>query len=165
MNKLSIILISALLLACSSSTDSSGGGIIGDRIEAPLFTLNTWDNNSYSLSQFEGKVVYLFFLGHNCSLCIGNAPSTKRIYEKYSSDDVQVLGLDVWNGTNGQVATFITQTGVQYPVLTKASSVGNSYDVGRDHSILVDKEGRIAYDKSGVSRASIEEVIDELLAE
>ena len=45
---------------------------IGD--PAPDFTLESLDNGEISLSDYQGKIVYLYFLGNLCPICQANAP-------------------------------------------------------------------------------------------
>jgi peroxiredoxin len=172
-NIIFVILLSMFaFMACSENMSSSdtGSGLISDRQTAPSFSLNSvtynnTNNGTISLSSLKGKVVYLFFLGYSCPTCVASAPDTKTINGSYDSDDVVVLGLDVWNGSSGQVANFITQTGIKYPVLTQAGSVGTQYGAYNDYSVVVDKDGKIAFKGGGVNEDAIRSVIDELLTE
>ena len=156
-----------LLIGCETSTDSQENG---ERKKAPDFTLsstiaNNTNNGDISLSDYDGKVVYLFFLGYNCPPCIDKAPRTTNIFESFSSDSVQVLGLDAWDGSISGAADFIIQTGIEYPVLIDAGRVADQYDVIQEYSVLVDKNGLIAYKKSGIDRQEIKETINQLLLE
>ena len=168
MRTYSFVLLTFLIFSCSDSgtgNNESNNIIDTERQSAPDFTLQTLENNSLSLSDFQGKVVYIFFLGYNCPFCISNAPKTKRIDESYNDDEVVVIGLDVWNGTVSQLNSFRASTGVQYPLCKNASSVGSDYGVIRDYSVVVDKQGRIAYKESEVKENAIKNVIDTLLQE
>ena len=163
-----IILITAvLIMGCDKSVDPQEEG---NRGEAPDFTLsstimNNTNNGDISLADFKGKVVYLFFLGYNCPPCIDAAPITINIAESYSIDSLQILGLDAWDGSIGGAANFIIQTGVEYPVLIDASEVAAQYSVIQEYSVLVDKNGRIAYKKSGINMKELKNTIDILLTE
>ena len=46
----------------------------------------------------------------------------EAVYSKYRDQGFEVLGLDGWDGTKGQVEDFIKKTKVTFPVLLKASS-------------------------------------------
>lgn len=155
------------MISCENST---GPAQKNDRTKAPDFTLNSTtltnaNNGELSLSEFEGKVVYLFFLGYACPPCINAAPRTKNIDESYSEEKVQIIGLDVWDGSIGGAANFIIQTDVKYPVCTDASTVANKYGVVQEYSVIVDKDGRIAYKKNGINEQEIKITIDTLLNE
>lgn len=161
-----ILLILLFALSCSSSSGPDNDDkLISDRPEAVNFTFSTISGDNFSLSDYTGKVVYLFFLGSYCPICIGNAPGTVIVDNKYDNSEVQVIGLDVWDGSGSQVVSFISSTGVKYPVLQNASSIQSDYGVRYDYSVLVDKQGRVAYKKEGVNSGELIENINSLLLE
>jgi peroxiredoxin len=161
-----ILFILLITLSCSdSSGPEDNEKLIDERAKAANFTLETIKGEKLSLSDYKGKVVYLFFLGSFCPVCKANAPGTVTVDNKYDDKDVQIIGLDVWDGSGSQIVDFIGSTGVQYPILKKASSLQSSYGVSYDYSVLVDKEGRVAYKKEGVNSGELSTNIDLLLAE
>lgn len=146
-------------------TGGGGGGTTNPNA-APAFTLDAYPSGKISLKDYQGKVVYLFFVGYNCPPCIASAPSTQsEIAEKYDTSKLQVLALDVWDGGTGDVANFQIQTGIKYPVLMKASTVGTAYNATNDYSVLVDQNGDIAYSAYGVNITALKEKINQLLGE
>jgi len=162
-----VLVLAFMILACSKSVDPL---IESDREKAPDFTLSSatitnTNNGDISLADFKGKIVYLFFLGYNCPPCIDAAPRTKDIYKSFSTDSVQVLGLDAWNGSISGAANFIIQTGIEYPVLIDAETVAGQYNVIQEYSVIIDKTGHIAYKKSGVNKQKIKDAINTLLME
>lgn len=60
------------------------------------------------------------------------------------------MGIDVWNGTTGQVLSYAATGNVTYPLLRNGALVGrtyqgpNSWD-GRDTYYIVDSTGRVNY--------------------
>jgi hypothetical protein len=52
--------MSALLVAAAASAQTPGVGSL-----APDFTHTSLEHGTIKLSEYRGKVVYLFFLGHN----------------------------------------------------------------------------------------------------
>ena len=171
MNFFKHLFYSAGILMLISSCSSSSGPNTNDYIisedkrqSAPDFSLESLSNGTQTLSEYSGKVVYLYFLGYNCPYCIADAPGTQsQVAEKYNSNDVQILGLDLWDGSVSSLTYFRSQTGVNYPLLLKASSIGNAYKAYNDYSVIIDKKGRIAYRGGGVDIARIQGVIDALL--
>jgi len=162
-----VLLSSILIFGCEKSTEPQEKS---DRDLAPDFTLNSTtlnntNNGEISLADFKGKVVYLYFLGYNCPPCIDAAPLTIKIDESFSEDSLQVLGLDAWDGSISGAANFIIQTGVQYPVLIDAGEVADQYKVIQEYSLLIDKNGRIAYKEFGINMQEIKNTINTLLTE
>tara|TARA_B100000700_G_scaffold324297_1_gene430078 strand:- start:671 stop:988 length:318 start_codon:yes stop_codon:yes gene_type:complete len=64
-----------------------------------------------------------------------------EMHQRKRDEDLQILGLDIWNGSAAQLTTFQTTTGATMPMLQQA---GNPvYPLGMDVSTIavVDKEG------------------------
>ncbi|RMG67222.1 MAG: T9SS C-terminal target domain-containing protein [Calditrichaeota bacterium] len=138
--------ICAALLFLAVALNALAQGV-GD--PAPPFTHNSLENGQISLSDFAGKVVYLYFFGYNCPPCIVFGPITEQIHQIYiNNPDVVVLGLDVWDGSAAQVlVNFKQPTGVTYPLLLQASSTGGAYGVNVDWNVVVDQNQVIRYTK------------------
>ena len=94
-----------------------------------------------------------------------NVELTSQLIQSYSEEKVQIIGLDAWDGSIGGAANFIIQTGVKYPVCIDAGSVADKYNVVQEYSVIVDKNGRIAYKEFGVNEQEIKSTIDMLLNE
>jgi len=136
---------------------------------APDFTLESLDHGSQSLSDYEGKVVYLFFFGYSCPPCKTHGPIIQtEIANKYSAEDVQVLGLDVWNGGTSGLTSYKGSTGVSFPLLNNAGSVQSLYGVPRqDYTVIVDQNGIVqeVHDNypSNLDIGNSQDIIDQLL--
>ncbi|OGG49973.1 MAG: hypothetical protein A3F84_13725 [Candidatus Handelsmanbacteria bacterium RIFCSPLOWO2_12_FULL_64_10] len=119
---------------------------VGDK--APDFRLKGLDNRDYALSDFRGKVVFLNFLGYSCKYCIQDGPAVeKNIHQLFREQgEVQVLGVDVWDGPPSDVQRyFVDLTRTSYPVLLKGSHVGGQYGVDLDTYLVVDQDGTVRY--------------------
>lgn len=70
-------------------------------------------------------------------------------YNATKPGEVQVLGVDLWNGTAGQLNSFRNQTGATYPLLLNgASSVGGNVDAlygPYDNHLVLNKQGIVRY--------------------
>jgi peroxiredoxin len=121
---------------------------------APAFSLQTSTGENINLSDFDGKVVTLFFFGHGCPPCRGIAPSTQdELADPYSSNDgYAILGLDVWDGNSSSVDAFEAVTKVNFPLLLNASSVAREYETTYDRLVVIDQSGEIVF--SGTQPAS-----------
>ena len=135
---------------------------------APTFSLQTSTGENINLSDFEEKVITLFFFGHGCSPCRGIAPSIQdQLADSFSSnDDYVILELDVWDGNSSAVDAFEAVTGVNFPLLLNASSVARNYETTYDRIVVIDQNGGIAF--SGTKPASgdleaVKTLIDSLL--
>jgi peroxiredoxin len=135
-------LITALTFASCVSEDPLEMGTT-----APAFTLKSLDGDNVSLSDFNNKVVVLFFFGNNCPSCKAAAPSVESMLVTpfAKSTDYMVLGLDQWDGNSAAVQTFKTTTKVSFPLLLNASDVAKDYGTTYDRIVVIDKMGKIAF--------------------
>lgn len=128
----------------SSMDDDSNNG---DKDKAPAFTLTSVDGNTVSLSDFEDKVVVLFFFGNTCPTCRAVGPSIEsRLNQSFSGDDeFAIVGLDQWDGNSQSVSNFRSTTGITFDLLLNASGVARDYSTTYDRLIIVDKEGNVDF--------------------
>jgi len=107
---------------------------------APDFSYKDLEGSTHSLSDYKGKIVFIFVFGNGCPYCkaIGNATETRvnQVYNQKS--DFQAIGLDTWNNsTVATVGAFRMATGITYPLLLQASSFGPLYSTTYDRIIIV----------------------------
>ena len=123
---------------------------------APIFSLSSLDGGKVTLSDFNNKVVVLFFFGSGCPSCKAIAPDIENmlITPFASRTDYQVLGLDQWNGNQTSVEAFKSSTGVSFPLLLNASGVAADYKTTYDRLVVIDKNGDIVF--SGTQLASLD---------
>lgn len=147
------ILISSSILAQVNTGD-----------EAPGFTYTSLENEEVSLSDFEGKVVYIFFYGAGCPHCIDNGPITEEeIYQPFMEDtNFVALGLDTWNYSVSANQSFKSETGISYKLLLDAQQslvdyYGNTS--AYDRSVVISADGNMAYKGSGYVDSDTEEVV------
>lgn len=71
----------------------------------------------------------------------------EEIWQVYQNQSVQVIGLDIWNGTNSQVQNYAEGAGrnITFPLGIQAAQVGNQYGLDRHSFVLVDAQGAIQY--------------------
>ncbi len=131
---------------------------------APDFNLTSLAGPSVKLSDYEKKVVVLFFFGYACSNCISVAPSIQdKINKAFNSKpDFAILGLDQWNGNEAGVQSFKNTTGVTFPLLMNASGTATAFSTTYDRLIVINKEGKIAYKTNSSANSSINEVITKI---
>jgi len=116
---------------------------------ATNFTFTDLGGKSISLSDYSGKIVFLFLFGNDCPYCKAVGWDTEwRVNKKYGPDEnFQALGLDTWDASSSvtTVTAFKTHTNITYPLLLKAGKVEESYSTTYDRLIVVDSQGKIAF--------------------
>ena len=164
-----LISLSVLFTGCNTTSDSDG---IDDAIgrTAPNFSYNTLDGQQITLSDFQRKVVYLFFYGAGCPHCRSNGPVTEfQINSVFESDSNFVaFGLDTWNNSVSQNNSFKNATSISYPLLLNArQSLIDYYGSASayDRSVVIDTNGKIAYQGSGFVNTDVNKVVETVRAE
>jgi peroxiredoxin len=153
-----LVLILSLFLTTSAFAQVG----VGDK--APGFTLAALEDGSeVSLSDFDGKVIYLFFYGAGCPHCQDNGPFTETdIYQPYMDNpNFVALGLDTWNYSRSANDNFKSLTGITYPLLLNAKQslvdyYGNTSSY--DRSVVIAVDGKVAYKGSDWVDSDIDQV-------
>lgn len=114
---------------------------------APDFTLTELDGKQIKFSDYEGKVLVMFFFGNSCPSCKTVATQIQsKLANKFESNEAfAIVGLDQWNGNASSVRNFKSVTGVQFPLLLGASSTASAYKTTYDRLLVVDKKGAIQF--------------------
>jgi len=123
--------VAAAVVGLALWAGAAVAGVVEGQV-APDFTKNQLDYPApfqytpRSLSEFSGKVIFLFALGYNCPVCLGDGPSVEQdvraYYDANFPGQVQVVGVDVWDGNEAQLRGFRTSTGATYPLLLRGGS-------------------------------------------
>lgn len=144
LKSIAIILVMTVALSSCSKDEID---VLEEGPNAPGFTLKSTTGADVSLSNFNNKVVVLFFFGNNCPSCKAAAPNVESmLVTPYASrTDYAILGLDQWNGNTASVVAFKTVTNVSFPLLLNAASVATAYRTTYDRLVVIDKAGKIAF--------------------
>lgn len=125
-----------------------------------------------SMEDLKGKVVLIEFWTFGCYNCTNTLPYLNKWYEKYKSDEFEMIGIHCPEFDNERsyenVKASVEELGIKYPVLTDNEfSIWKEYDVHAWPTIfLIDKEGVIRYKKVGEGKYDkTEQMIKELLGE
>lgn len=150
-----ISVASALILSACSKIGTNNTNVansnnftqVAENQQAPEFNLQTFDNQSISLSSQKGKAVFIDFWAAWCPFCIEEMPEIEKISQEFK-DDLVVLGIhrteteDVKTGEK-----FAQERGVTYPFLKDTDgSVYKAYTLGRNFmpaAVFINKEGKV----------------------
>lgn len=144
--------LAVLAVLCTAGVRSAHADIaLGQPL--PAFSKSQLGGGSLSPSQYPGKVIVLALFGYACPFCISDGPSVQaNLQQAYSVShpgQVQVLGIDMWNGTASQVNVYRQQTGATYPLgLNGATTTGGNVEtlVGPfDNYLVISKQGIVRY--------------------
>lgn len=122
-----------------------------ERIKSIDFTLYDQYGIKHSLSEYEGKTVFLNFWATWCPPCKGEMPHIESIYKEYglNKEDVVILGVASPNlgkeGTQEDIKDFLTDNGYTFPVVMDYDGeLAYMYGINAFPStFIIDKEGYI----------------------
>src|ERR1700723_4679730 len=86
------------------------------RKAAPDFTLTDVEGKPLTLSQYRGKVVLLDFWAVDCGGCKVEIPWYVAFDQKYHSQGLQLLGVDMYGESPEVIRPFMAKSGMTYPV-------------------------------------------------
>src|SRR5437773_2454130 len=113
---------------------------------APAFTLQRLDGSGQvSLADYSGKVVVVNFFASWCLPCIQENPALVRVYERYRSSDVVMLGIN-YQETRENGLAYVQRMGISWTsVADDDGRVALSYGVfGPPETFFIGPDGIIA---------------------
>ena len=134
---------------------------------APEFTLTDLNGRKVSLAGYKGKAVLLNFWATWCGPCKLETPWLVELRNKYAAQGFEVLGIDsegddakpgtpAWDKDKADVANFVRQMNVPYPVLVNGDSLSKPYG-GLDDlptSFFVNRKGVVVAAQVGINSES-----------
>ncbi|MFQ6092640.1 MAG: redoxin domain-containing protein [bacterium] len=125
--------------------------------EAPDFELEDIEGRKVKLSDMRGKVVVLNFWHTGCAPCKVEIPALNKLVEEFEGKEVTFLAISFQG--RGHLERFLKKHPFSYRILHSGKKVVSLYKVwGYPVHVVIDKKGRIRYQRSGAS----EHITDEL---
>jgi peroxiredoxin len=111
--------------------------------KAPDFTLQDLNGKSFSLKDFKGKNVLLYFTTTWCPYCKREVPELKEMHLKYKGK-LEILAIDM-NESKVKVSSYIQKYQIPYTTLLDSEGkVAVDYSIrGVPTKVLVGKDGRV----------------------
>jgi cytochrome c biogenesis protein CcmG, thiol:disulfide interchange protein DsbE len=116
---------------------------VGQR--APAFSLQRLNGSgTVSLASLRGKTVVVNFFASWCPPCKREAPALEKVWRKYRSQGVVVLGMDTHDEAS-QARSFLSAHGVTYPIVDGVSdALLERYGISNfPTTYVLDGQGRI----------------------
>lgn len=176
--------------AAETSADNDGETVVREEIEkteeteknsekpeAPDFTLTDQYGEQHSLSDYEGKTVFLNFWATWCGPCQMEMPDIQALYEAYGNNTGDVIILGVANPktdaspmntdvSQEEVEAFLEENGYTYPtVMDLDGSIFRAYGIQAfPTTFMIDKYGDIyGYVPGMLSKEMMESIIQQTI--
>lgn len=148
-----------------------------EKPEAPDFTLTDQYGEQHSLSDYEGKTVFLNFWATWCGPCQMEMPDIQALYEAYGNNTGDVIILGVANPktdaspmntdvSQEEVEAFLEENGYTYPtVMDLDGSIFGAYGIQAfPTTFMIDKYGDIyGYVPGMLSKDMMESIIQQTI--
>jgi thiol-disulfide isomerase/thioredoxin len=144
-----------------------GVGWAGNPQAVPDLRFQDADGKPHQLSDFRGKVVLLNVWATWCAPCRKEMPALDRLQQALGGPDFQVLALSIDNGGTAIVRRFYDEIGIKalgIYVDPTTEATGKLRTVGIPTTILLDREGRERWRKTGPAEWDSPEIIEALRA-
>ena len=124
---------------------------------APDFELPALDGKNLKLSGLRGKAVLLNFWATYCEPCKVAMPWFVELQKEYGPQGFQIVGVAMDDASTDDIAKFVKEMGVNYPILIGKESVGESYGgVGvLPTTFFLDRDGRLIAREFGLQSRSV----------
>jgi len=120
--------------------------------QAQNFSLKDLDGNTFSLTDFHGKIVILDFMATWCGPCRVEISHLKVLKEKYDDRIVLVsISIDPASDSEGVLRQFKDEHNLTWLVARDTAGVGQAYGVNVIPTlVIVDGKGRIRFRHEGL---------------
>ena len=120
---------------------------------APDWQLKDVEGKPVKLSDFKGKVVVLNFWATWCAPCRMEIPALIALQKQYAAKGLVVVGISVDEGSGEAVKSFMTKTGINYPVVLGGRETAGAYGNVQviPTTFYIDREGNIAGKREGAA--------------
>lgn len=134
---------------------------------APDFELKSLDGRSLKLSDFRGHAVLLNFWATYCAPCRVEMPWLVDLYKQYHDQGLEIIGVSMDDdGEQQQIADFVREINVNYPILLGNHTVGDAYGGTQllPKTLFIDRDGKISSSIIGMkSKSELESAVKTLL--
>ena len=125
------------------------------------------DGKPLALSQFRGKVVLLNVWATWCAPCRKEMPALDQLQQKLGGAEFEVIALSIDSGGSAAVRRFYDEMGIRsLAVYVDASmeGTGKLRALGIPTTLLLDREGRERWRKTGPAEWDSPEIVESLRA-
>ena len=162
-----------------AETESAAGGESGETgsadpnaVPAPDFTLMDQYSNQHTLSDYQGKTVFLNFWATWCGPCRSEMPEIQQLYEDYGSNEGDLIVLGVAapgvgrEGSEDDICAFLEENGYTFPVVMDYfGAFSNQYGIrAYPTTFMIDTDGNVfGYVESALTKEMMESIVEQTM--
>lgn len=175
MKKIIILLIvSIILLGCSKEANlektdtfqkdiyfNEGINRVEPPVLAPDFIISNLINNSISLSDLKGKVIFLNFWASWCGPCTQEMPSIESLYQKTKDNNIEILTVNLGESKES-IQEYIKKNSFNFSVIPDTNneiaaiygvrSIPTTYIIDTNGNIIAGKLGAHEWDNKNIQK-------------
>jgi len=133
----------------------------------PEFSLQGVDGTTYQPDTLKGKTWLINFWAVWCAPCLDELPSLNQTWAQVKDKNVGMLAINIGEDAD-QIEQFLGEHNLQidFPIVVgdKIRTLGNWSGSGLPYTVIVNPEGRIAYDAVGPREWDEPQFVDAILA-
>ena len=155
------IVVSMIPLSLNSASESKTSIV-------PNWTLRDAQDQEISLSDYQGKPFILHFWATWCPYCKKVQPGLERLYSKYKSDGLEVIGISWWEDEGAEPQKVLEDRGLTFKTLVNGDAVAKQYGVkGTPATFFINKDSQVVWmtTDSDPNDPEMEEVVKRMLGE
>ena len=142
-------------------------------VPAPDFTLTDQYGQTHTLSDYQGKTVFLNFWATWCGPCKMEMPDIQALYEDWDENAGELVVLGVAGPNIGQegsaedITAFLEENGYTYPVvMDETGTLFYQYGISAyPTTFMIDTEGNVfGYVQGAVSREVMDDIVEQTRA-
>ena len=115
------------------------------------FSLQTLEGEPLSLSDYQGKVIFLNFWATWCPPCIAEMPGIQKLYEDVDKEKIIFVMVSM-DKTGEKAQQFINKKGYTFPVFTPLSQIPEGFrSTSIPSTFVVSAEGKIVSKRVGMA--------------
>lgn len=134
----------------------------------PHATLIDTTGQAWTPELLANKVVVVNLWATWCPPCKAEIPDLARVYSRYKSKGVVLLGVVTDDIDDAGLATFMKQLGINYPIVRADDDLIHDFDDPDmlPTTFIYDKRGHMQYGRPGAMSADqLESILDRVLAQ
>jgi cytochrome c biogenesis protein CcmG/thiol:disulfide interchange protein DsbE len=134
--------------------------------KAPDFTLETYDGQTYKLSDLRGQVVVINFWASWCVPCAEEAPDLEAAWNNYKDQGVIFLGIG-YVDSKEKALVFMEEHGVTYPNgADLGTRISDDYNIrGVPETFVINGNGEVTFfAERALTYAELSQEIEKALA-